>query len=64
MSPHDRSYIAGQGDAERFLIDLSDCTTHPDQLHKLVRRLAADTSDFRLRGFCRSLQKALERAAR
>ena len=51
--------IAGQQEGARFVRDLCDGISAPDALFMRLRELASDTP--RRRGFCRALQKHIER---
>ena len=53
--------IAGQQAGACFVRDLRDGMAAPDALCLRLRELAGDAA--RLRGFCRALQKQLERGA-
>ena len=52
--------IAGQADGSRFVRDLRDGIAAPDAMFVRLQEIATDTA--KLRGFCRALQKALERS--
>lgn len=53
--------IAGQQEGARFVRDLCDGVSEPDALHLRLRELAGDAA--RTRGFCRALQKHIERGS-
>lgn len=52
--------LQGQADAERFLDRLRGSYADPDELMRQIELKRAVSED-RLRGFCRALQKRLER---
>lgn len=55
--------LQGQADAERFIERLRGTFTDPDELMRQAL-LAQEWSPDRLRGFCRALQKRIERGVR
>ena len=53
--------ILGQGEARHFLRDLRDGLAAPDALFMRLREIADDAA--KMRGFCRALQKYIERGS-
>ncbi len=53
--------IAGQQQGVRFVRDLRDGVSAPDALLMRLREIAGDAA--KMRGFCRTLQKFIERGA-
>lgn len=53
--------IAGGQDGNRFIRGLRESYCDPDALHLRFRELASDAA--RTRGFCRALQKFIERGS-
>lgn len=53
--------IRGQEEGRRFVRDLRDGIADPDAIFMRLRELASDTP--RRRGFCRALQKFIERGS-
>ena len=53
--------IAGQQEGARFVRDLCDGISAPDALFMRLREIADDAA--KMRGFCRALQKYIERGS-